>query len=70
MLGHTDTHTWVWWRETSGKNVALEAMAVGYLVLLWPLHLGLKAVFRWWSILRDSYRAPKGDRRKQTWTNS
>jgi hypothetical protein len=46
MLGHTDNPYLVWLRDASKKNLVLEGASVGYLVLLWPVHLALKSVFK------------------------
>lgn len=46
MLGHTDNSYLVWLNNTSKKNVIFEGVSVGYLVLLWPLHLALKSAFK------------------------
>lgn len=46
LMGQTDNQYMVWLREASRKNVAAEGLSVAYLVLLWPLHLGLKAAFK------------------------
>ena len=46
LMGQTDNPYMVWLRETSRKNVVVEGLSVAYLVLGWPLHLGLKAAFK------------------------
>lgn len=46
MLGYTENPYTNWLREASRKNVVVEGLSVAYLVLLWPLHLGLKAAFK------------------------
>lgn len=46
VLGHTDNTYLTWLRDASKKNVMLEGISVGYLVLLWPLHLALKSALK------------------------
>lgn len=46
LMGQTDNLYMNWLREVSRKNVVAEGLSVAYLVLLWPLHLGLKAAFK------------------------